>query len=188
MIAHLNGKIILQKKGFVILDVAGVGYKIQTKTSEEYKEGVEKNFFIHHHIREDMEDLYGFSNYDELELFEALISVNGVGPKVAMLVLSSADAGKITAAILNEDLSFFQSISGIGKKVAAKIILDLKGKIAGIESGGIISKISGGNQIVEALEPLGYKASEIIKLIPQIPINLSKEEDKIKWLIKNIHH
>ena len=130
--------------------------------------------------------MYGFGTYEGLELFQKLISVNGVGPKVAMVVLSSNEPEKIVGAILRGDVSFFQSISGIGKKVAAKIILDLKSKISGIESGNIIESLGKNDEVVEAMASLGYKENEIVKIISKIPTDCTSSEDKIKWLIKNM--
>jgi len=186
MIAHLSGKILFHKNGMVILDVNGVGYKINIALKDEIKEGVSANYFIHEHIREDSDDLYGFSSYEELSLFEQLISVNGVGPKVGMLILSSAETDRIAKAILNEDLTFFQSIPGIGKKVAAKIILDLRGKIVGIDGGGVIGHIDQSGEVFDALQSLGYKNAEVAKIFGKIPAECSTTEDKVRWLIKNI--
>ena len=187
MIAHLSGKILFHKNGFVILDIGGVGYKISIASKKELKDGELASYFIHQHLREDSNDLYGFDSYEELGLFEQLISVNGVGPKVGMLLMSSAEASKIVRAILNEDLTFFQSISGIGKKVAARIILDLKSKITGIDSESIIGNLGdNGNEVLDAMQSLGYKHIEITKLFPKIPAECLTAEDKVRWLIKNI--
>ncbi|MCL5410950.1 MAG: Holliday junction branch migration protein RuvA [Patescibacteria group bacterium] len=187
MIAHLSGKILFHKDGLVILDVSGVGYKINIANKKELQDGKQANYFIHQHLREDSSDLYGFDSYEELSLFEQLISVNGVGPKVGMLIMSSAEVNKIVRAILNEDLTFFQSISGIGKKVAARIILDLKSKITGIDSEGIFGNLNdSSNEVLDALQSLGYKNTEIMKLFPKMPVECSTAEAKIKWLIKNI--
>jgi len=171
----------------VILDVSGVGYKINIIAKDGIKEGAPANYFIHEHIREELDDLYGFNSYEELSLFEQLISVNGVGPKVGMLILSSAETDRIAKAILNEDLTFFQSIPGIGKKVAAKIILDLRGKIVGIDGGGIIGHMDQNGEVFDALQSLGYKNAEVAKIFGKIPIECLTTEDKVRWLIRNIH-
>lgn len=186
MISYLSGKVVLQKAGFIILETGGVGYKVFVADSDKQKEKSQIELFIHHHTREDAEVLYGFDSYEGLEIFEQLISVNGVGPKVAMAIMRDAKADKIISAILRSDVSFFQAISGIGKKVAAKIILDLKSKISGLESGNIIECLGKNDEVVEALLSLGYKENEIIKIIPKIPADCISSEDKIRWLIKNI--
>ena len=187
MIAHLSGKILFHKDGFVILDIGGVGYKISIASKKELKDGESASYFIHQHLREDYSDLYGFGSYEELSLFKQLISVNGVGPKVGMLIIASTEANKIVRAILNEDLTFFQSISGIGKKVAARIILDLKSKITGIDSESILGNLNdSNNEVLDALQSLGYKNTEIIKLFPKIPAECLTTEDKVRWLLRNI--
>lgn len=182
MISYLRGKILLQKRGSLILDVNGVGYKVGIK--EEFN-AKELELFIHEHIKEDAYDLYGFQNFDELELFEKLISVNGVGPKVAMTIMTVASPDHITQAIIKEDVGFFQSVPGIGKKVAAKVILELKGKVAGLEGYGVLGKMDSADEVLEALQSLGYKNQELSQIIQKIPSDLTTTEEKIKWCLKN---
>ncbi len=182
MISYLKGTILLQRTGFIILETGGVGYKVGIKKELESKEA---ELFIHEHIKEEAYDLYGFESYDELDLFEKLISVNGVGPKVAMSIMTISSGEKIIQAIINEDIAFFQSVPGIGKKVAAKVILDLKGKAAGLQGYGVIGKVEGSNEILDALESLGYKGVELARIVQKIPSDLATTEDKIKWCLKN---
>jgi len=189
MIAYLSGKIIIEKPGFLILDVDGIGYKVFI--SQLFENGQRKtyngstNLFIYQNIREDTNDLYGFATFEELDLFEKLISVNGVGPKAGLTVMSSADPDRIISAILSEDLSFFKAISGIGNKVAAKIILDLKSKISGLDGSGVISQADLGDDVVDALVSLGYKQIEIQRALTKIPSDIELPEDKIRWILKN---
>jgi Holliday junction DNA helicase RuvA len=191
MISYLRGKIVVEKPGFMVLDVGGVGYKVFRNQSGSLKvqesESQDLEFFVYQNIREDTSDLYGFASFEELELFEKLISVNGVGPKAGMQIMSAASPNRIIAAITNEDLSFFTAVPGIGKKVAAKIILELKSKLSGLDGSGVISQTDGGDEVVEALASLGYKPVEIIKLIPNLPAGIADSEGKIRWLLKNLH-
>lgn len=187
MIGYLRGKIIISKPGNIIIDVSGVGYKVSVPPQISFIEKENCEIFIHHHIKEDSSDLYGFEKIGELDLFEKLLSVNGVGPKAAMTIISMAPVEKLIDAIITEDSTFFQSASGIGKKVAVKIILELKNKISNLKFSGQIS--SGINQDVhDGLEALGYKKAEIDKIIGNIPKEMKSPEDKIRWCLKNLNN
>jgi len=186
MISYLKGKVKISKPGFIILDVSGVGYRVAVSPQVNFLEDKnEYELFIHHHIKEDASDLYGFEKFEELELFEKLLSVNGVGPKAAMTIISMAPAEKIIEAIISEDSNFFQSAPGVGKKVAIKIILDLKSKISNLKYTG---NIGGGTHqdVYDGLETLGYKKQEIDKIIGKIPEELKSSEEKIRWMLRNL--
>lgn len=186
MIAYLKGKVKLARFGFVILDVAGVGYKVFVSPQLNFiDDKKEYELFIHHHIKEDTGDLYGFLIFEELELFEKLLSVNGVGPKAAMTIIGLAPTEKIIEAITTEDTNFFQTAPGIGKKVAIKIILDLKSKISNLKFSG---SIAGGQHqdIYDGLETLGYKKVEIDKIIGKLPKELKRSDEQIRWCLKNL--
>ena len=173
------------KSGFIILETGGVGYGVNIDMTTVLKNGQEYELFIHEHLREDADDFYGFKTFAELELFERLISVNGVGPKAAMNIMNSGQPNRIIQAIISDDLSFFTALSGIGKKVAAKIILDLKSKLSGDQSVNILSgQID--SDLFDALESLGYKKSEIALYINKIPAEITTIEEKIKWCLKNL--
>ena len=187
MISYLSGKIIFTRPGFVILDVGGVGYGVVTSPQITFDKSMTKyDFFIHHHIKEDASDLYGFVTFEELELFEKLLSVNGVGPKAAMTIISLAPTAKIIEAIVSEDSNFFQSAPGIGKKVAIKIIIDLKSKVSGIELSAAISSGRVKEEVIDGLIILGYKKPEIDKVVSEMPIDLKKSEEQIRWCLKNL--
>lgn len=185
MISYLKGKVILNKSVFIILETKDVGYKVNILANSKLKEGDNIELFTHQHIREDCSNLYGFKDYNGLELFQKLISVNGVGPKAGMAIMTVSDHEKISRAIISEDISFFQAVPGIGKKVAVKIILDLKSKISGLKENDVIKKMSDGDDVIEALTSLGYKKNEIIKTIQKIPSEISSSEEKIRWFLKN---
>ncbi|MFA5157582.1 MAG: Holliday junction branch migration protein RuvA [Patescibacteria group bacterium] len=186
MIGYLKGVVKNFHPGFIILDVSGVGYNVRVSPQVTFLEDMKEcELFIHHHIKEDISDLYGFLTYQELELFEKLLSVNGVGPKAAMTIIGMAPADKIFDAIISEDSNFFQSAPGIGKKVAIKIILDLKSKISNLKYSGNIGE--GKNQdVYDGLETLGYKKQEIDKIIGKLPKDLDSSEDKIRWCLKHL--
>ncbi len=188
MIAYLRGKVKSAKWGFLILDVNGVGYKVNIDPQLKIENDIVDTqktleLFIYQHIREDVDDLYGFLEFQDLETFSRLISVNGVGPKAGMSIIACGKSKKIYDAIEGEDMTFFRAVPGIGKKVAAKIILDLKSKITD-ESAGNLASDQGSNDVIEALLSLGYKKSDINKAIQKMPSKLKKDQEKIKWALK----
>ena len=181
MISYLHGKVVLARWGLLIVDVNGIGYKVfvdpQIKIAENIIDsGKNIELYIHQHLREDSSDLYGFLTFQELELFERLISVNGVGPKAGLNIMGAAPTDRIIKAI----------ISGIGKKVAAKIILDLKSKISADKSVSFIGQMDDSEDLISALESLGYKKAELQGLITQIPLEIKSTEEKVRWCLKNI--
>lgn len=186
MIGFLRGKIIDYNPGAIILDVQNVGYKVSININQAVKIGEQKSFYIYEHIREDIYDLYGFLEQDEINLFKNLLSVSGIGPKVAIRIMSIAETNKIIKSIESEDLSFFINVPGIGKKAAAKIILDLKSKISLSESAGVVGRSSQSDNISEALISLGYQRSEILKVIHKIPDNIKDEQEKVRWCLKHL--
>lgn len=192
MIAYIRGKIIHSRWGRLIVDVNGMGYSVYIVPQMNLPPNCvdikhELELYIHEHIREDAYDMYGFLSYQELELFERLISVSGVGPKVGINIMAAATPVKIFNAIESSDVTFFTSISGIGKKVAAKIILELKSKLSADDSSNVLSNSDdlGSNEVEEALIMLGYKKVDIQSVIAKIPSDISSSEDKVKWVLKN---
>ena len=189
MIGFLKGKIDTCRFGLIYLDINGVGYKVhvppQIKISEP---AVGKNIklYIHENIREDTYDLYGFLEYFELELFQKLLTVNGIGPKAAMAIMSASDSDKVIQAIESDDLTFFVSIPGVGKKAAAKIILDLKSKLSLSQSAGILGKTSESDNVAEALVSLGYQKVEAQKVLYKMPKDLKNDQEKIRWCLKHL--
>ena len=115
-------------------------------------------------------------------MFELLLSVNGVGPKMAMTVLSRATLEKLKDAVSKGDISLLTAVSRVGKKLASKIIIELKSKLG---SDSDIDIGEGSQEVIDALESLGYKKSEIVGVLSKIPSNIQKTEEKIKWVLKN---
>src|SRR3954452_19174651 len=133
MIAHLRGRLLEKHPNRVIVDVQGVGYEAQVPLSTFYdlvEPGAEVSLRIHTHVREDALSLYGFATLLELQLFERLISVSGIGPKLALAVLSGIEPNELIAAIKQSDIARLTGIPGIGKKTAERIGLELKDKLA----------------------------------------------------------
>ncbi|PIP68921.1 Holliday junction branch migration protein RuvA [Candidatus Nomurabacteria bacterium CG_4_9_14_0_2_um_filter_32_10] len=164
MIGSIKGKIILKTDRFLIVETAGVGYKINISPdtlSKLKKEDKEILFWIHTHVREDILDLYGFLNREELEFFEMLINVSGIGPKGALSVLGVASIETLKRAISTSDTAYLTKVSGIGKKTAEKIIIELRDKMQN-KTGEKMTSASLRDELdaLEALKSLGYSQNE----------------------------
>src|SRR5665648_109668 len=157
MIAKIKGTIEYRKDKFVVVDVNGVGYKVHLTAYTLGKiAGIEQvDFFIYTSVREDALDLYGFLTMDELDMFELLISISGIGPKAGLGILSIATPKTIRTAILNEDSSILTKVSGVGKKTAERVILELRNKVANLSDDEKEEAISDGDAI-EGLISMGY--------------------------------
>ncbi len=183
MIAHLFGKIEEKFGNAIILDVNGVGYEIVVPTPdfEAVNLGEEKKFYTYHSIRENAEELYGFSSLAEKKIFELLISVQGIGPKAAISILSLAEAEEVRNAIANADTAFIAKASGVGKKSAERVIVDLRDKV-GIPSrygaaGMQYKKINEGNdEALDALIALGFPLKEATAALEGVSADLPVEE------------
>ncbi len=160
MIGSLKGKTVLKTDKFLIVETAGVGYKISTSPdvlSKSGKIGEEIFLWIHTHVREDAIDLYGFLARQELEFFEMLINVSGIGPKGALSILGIASIETLRKAISTGDTAYLTKVSGIGKKTAEKIVIELRDKIGEEKSG---TSLQGELDALEALKSLGYSQNE----------------------------
>jgi|SRR5579884_3381458 len=190
MIASLKGIVSEKLPDKIILDVAGVGYGIYV-SSEDYgvlEVGQTHALSIYEYVREQAHDLFGFINRDSQNLFEKLLEVNGVGPKMALNVLSIGNLANITEAIANSDVAFIQRANGVGKRVAERIVVDLRDKI-GIEgeqySIASIIGVSSKDEAVEALVSLGYTNSDAIKALEKVDKDLPSEE-RVKLALKGV--
>lgn len=165
MIAFLNGALAFKSSNSVILDVAGVGYgvRISLNTLESLPEEGESLFLhIHHHFTESEQMLFGFTDLDEKLMFELLINVKGVGPKLALTILSGAKPQDLRNYIARNSIGMLSKIPGIGKKTAERIVLELKDKVGEstateLQTTGVSDSYS---EVVMALEQLGYKRSQ----------------------------
>lgn len=170
MYTYLKGIITEIEPTFVALEINSIGYLIITPNSFRYRIGEETKIYIHHYLREDMDNLYGFASKLERDLFIDLISVSGIGPKSALAILSLGNPEKILLAIDNSDVKFLTQFPGIGPKSAQQIILDLKGKLAKDIT------VNKEDEVSEALRALGYSVKEINKAVKNLDVNLSVEE------------
>lgn len=179
MLGSIKGKIILKRDKWLVVETAGVGYKINVspdtlskiKTPNQSKLGSgqeirdEIMFWIHTHVREDVLDLYGFLNLEELEFFEMLINVSGIGPKGALTILSIASIETLRKAIGTGDTAYLTKISGIGRKTAEKIVIELRDKIGEETKGGSMQEEL---DALEALKSLGYSQTEAREALKKV--------------------
>lgn len=188
MIAFLSGKIRSKNERTVILDVNNVGYLVSIPRGLSEKISIGKNLelHIHTHVREDAISLYGFSTHEEWQLFELLLTVSGVGPKMALEILN-APLSRVRHAIAKKDSSFLTQIPGIGKKTAERIIIDLEGKIKEelmIEETGSAS-LDRREDLVSALVSLGYSRQQVTSGLKKIPQEIESDEAIIKYFLQN---
>jgi Holliday junction DNA helicase RuvA len=164
VIARLRGRPVARDAGGMVLDVGGVGYRLHaTPAALRKAEGDgEVALETHLHVREDALELYGFAEPGERELFAQLLSVSGVGPRVALAIVSGYSPAELRRAIAGEDAALFQTIPGIGKKTAQRVVLELKEKIAPLAAVGAPGLGAGDGHVVarDALVELGYSVGE----------------------------
>lgn len=198
MIGKLSGRVDSSHDDYVIIDVNGVGYCVfaSGKTLAKLSEGEAYKLFIETHVREDHINLYGFLTLEEKSFFNLLQSVSGIGTRMALSILSTLTPTDIQIAINNEDKNIFKAVSGVGAKLAERIVLELKDKVAKISSGSAIIKDNLGikgitpvasNEVIKALTNLGFSRFEaqntvqgIIAQNPEISI-----DELIKAALKN---
>ena len=177
MIARLRGRPVARTVEGLVLDVGGVGYLVHATPSAARQEGDEITVHTYLHVREDALQLYGFAEVAERELFVQLLSVNGVGPKVALAVVSGSPAAELRRAIVLEDAARFQAIPGIGKKTAERIVLELKEKLAGDLSLAPTPGVPAGDLVArDALVELGFTLQDAERALAAVDPDLPAEE------------
>jgi Holliday junction DNA helicase RuvA len=187
MLSYIKG--IIQYKGHNFIEVLAnnLGYKIfvTEKYLDKLKIGQEVEIFTHQHVREDALDLFGFDNREQLELFEKLIGVSGIGPKTALSVLSAASIEEIETAVINDDVSVLTKVSGIGAKTAERIVLEFKSKYKKkTVAAGKGSKSSEDADVIDGLIGLGYSADDARSALKAISKDLQGSDTKIKACLK----
>lgn len=190
MISFLRGRIINKSSNFAVIEVNNIGYQIFSGSNflNDLRLGEEAEIYTHHHIREEANDLYGFKDAEELELFELLLTVSGVGPKSALGVISIAAAGDIKEAIVRGDANLLTKVSGIGKKTAERVVLELKNKIirSGTSASVINSAVTLGSDEIDALMSLGYSLSEARAALNLIGSEISDSSARVKAALKKM--
>lgn len=190
MIATLTGKITDKNLDSLVLEVNGIGYELYTSLSDLSNVVSDDliKFYVYEHIREQSHDLFGFISIYDKQLFEKLLSVNGVGPKMALAIMNVGSSSEVKAAIAEGDVKVLQSASGVGKKVAERIVVDLKDKVGLLSSDQATAFLSdelneSNSEAVDALVSLGYSQNDANYMLKDIDSELSTEE-KIKQALK----
>ena len=179
MIAHVFGKVAEKFNGSLVIDVHGVGYEVSVATNDfdAVILDQEVKFYTYHHVREQSEELFGFSSLAAKKLFEMLITVQGVGPKAALAILSLGDAEQVRNAIANADSGFVQKATGVGKKTAERVVVDLSDKVGlpthyGRAEEPLQTELNTSDEALEALMALGYTLADATKALENVDVNL----------------
>lgn len=185
MFEYLKGLITSVTPSYIVVDVQGVGYKVQVANPYRYEENQEARVYVEQVVRDNEQALYGFYDLNEKNIFLHLISVSGIGPKSALAILAGQDLQGLIHAIENDDVKYLTKFPKIGKKTAQQIILDLSGKFTAegqMTLGEEPTTFSSGNQELEdglaALESLGYSPKEISRIKPQLEKENLKSADE----------
>ncbi|MBR2709849.1 Holliday junction branch migration protein RuvA [Candidatus Saccharibacteria bacterium] len=190
MIAHLSGEVTEKSGNSLIIDVGGVGYEVAVPTGDMEKVvlGEKHKFFTYHAVRENAEELYGFSTLAAKKIFELLISVQGVGPKAAIAILSLAEAEEVRNAIANADAAFVAKAAGVGKKTAERVIVDLRDKVGipshyGATTATFTPAETAKDEALDALIALGFPLKEATAALEKVDKSLPVE-DRIRLALK----
>jgi holliday junction DNA helicase RuvA len=190
MISFLRGRIINKGLNYAIIETHDLGYQVFAGETllDSLKVGTETELYTHHQIKEDVSDLYGFKSLDDLELFELLLTVSGVGPKSALGVLNIATAGDIKEAIIRGDANLLTKVSGIGKKTAERLVLELKTKIMRVGGSSVTlnSAAASGSDEIDALMSLGYSLMEARAALNLIDPNLADSGERVKAALRKM--
>ena len=190
MISQIRGNVLEHEGPLTVVDCGGVGYGVMVLAAEQarLKLGEVSKLYIYEHIKEEAHDLYGFLTKSRKELFEKLLSVNGVGPKAAMAITNLDNEGRVRLAISNGDTKFISSASGVGKKVAERVVVDLKNKLGlvpGDEATAFLQEgsVGDGDEALQALIGLGFDRGDAVAVLRSIDPSLAVE-DRVRQALK----
>lgn len=191
MIAHVFGIVAEKFNSSVIVDVHGVGYEVAVALGDYERALLNEpvKFYTYHHIREQSQELFGFSSLAAKKLFEMLITVQGVGPKAGLAILSLGESEVVRNAIANGDAAFITKASGVGKRIAERVVVDLKDKVGlplrtDVNTTGTAEIINYNDEALEALMALGYNLADATKALEGVPMDLSTA-DRVTRALKS---
>ncbi len=189
MIATLTGTVSEKLADLLVIDVNGVGYGLYVSAEDhgKLKTGEQARVYIYEHIRENTHDLFGFTAIENKHLFELLLGVNGVGPKMALSILSSGNSSEVKKAIANGDVKYIQAANGVGKRVAERVVVDLKDKV-GLSSSSTDSIFTSSataqkDEAVQALVALGFSLTDAVEALNSVPADLPTDQ-RVKQALK----
>src|SRR3989344_6054752 len=184
MITHIQGIVLDKAERSAVIIVGGLGYKVflTGTTMEKLQKGKEISLWTHLAVREDSQTLYGFPDRDELYFFELLISISGIGPKTALGILNVSTVANIRKAVSTGDTSHLTKVSGIGKKIADKIVLELKGKFGADEDSGI--SLRDEVDALEALKAIGFGHKEARDALKEVDVSITNTGERVKKALK----
>src|SRR3989339_135964 len=191
MIAYLRGKIQNKQKNYIILNVRDIGYLVFVSETifVDLEIGQEIELYIHQHIREDAHTLYGFKSLEQLEMFELLLTISGIGPKSALAVIGIASVDDIKDSISRGDSSLLIKVSGIGKKTAERVVLDLRDKVGYLAVSGVAGTtcdISSSRDEIDALIALGYSLQQAREALQKVDSQITDSGERIREALKGI--
>lgn len=189
MISLLQGTIEFKGERFVIINAQGVGYKVfaPAEVLRMFRLNEEAKLWTHLHVREDSLELFGFLSYAEMEFFETLISVSGVGPKSAIGILGIAPLDTLKRAIAAGETAYLTKVSGIGKRMAEKIIVELRDKMgAGTVSEGMREELKSDADVLDALASLGYSQREARDVLAAIPQDIAGTQKRLQAALQQL--
>ena len=186
MISSITGTVKSSSVNSIVVEVGGVGVLLQVpaRVASSVALGNSVSFHTYLIVREDALTLYGFTEISERDFFELLLSVTGVGPKVAQSILANSDASIIASAILTANHKLLESVPGLGKKGAQRLVLELKDKVGGFAGGVSQVNLSITNQVENALQGLGYSAKEAALMVAQISSNHKIDKLELSEILK----
>ncbi|QQG51030.1 MAG: Holliday junction branch migration protein RuvA [Candidatus Saccharibacteria bacterium] len=190
MIAHVSGIVAEKFNSSIIVDVNGVGYEVAVALGDFERSLINEpvKFHTYHHIREQSQELFGFTSLAAKKLFEMLITVQGVGPKAALAILSLGESETVRNAIANGDVVFITKASGVGKRIAERVVVDLTDKVGlalrtTVDSVGVSRQINQTDEALEALMALGYNLNDATRALEGISTELSTA-DRVTQALK----
>lgn len=193
MIARLHGQLIEKQPPVLVVDVNGVGYELEAPMSTFYKVtlGAPVTLFVHQVVREDANLLFGFASREERDMFRTLLKVNGVGPKMALAILSGMEADAFAACIRQGDVGTLTRIPGVGKKTAERLIIEMRdrvgdGPLGAGSAGSADVPATPERDAINALIALGYKAAEAERAVGRLTLENAAAEDLIRQALKGM--